>query len=98
MASVYYLIIGDIVFQVLYNLDSLIKVMLSVTIDQFAYVLTLVWAFLNNLAIVLEQMINEESVKILSWALLILIDLASESLAEDQSINETTRDRLKFTE
>lgn len=39
--------------------------MLSVSIDQLAYVLSLIRAFFDDLAVVLEQMIDEELVELL---------------------------------
>jgi hypothetical protein len=54
LASIHYFIIGNVVLQILHNLDPLVEVMLSVAVDQLAYVLSLVGAFLDDLAIVLE--------------------------------------------
>lgn len=40
---------------------------MCVAIDKFAYVLTLIWAFLDNMAVILEQVVDEELVEIGSW-------------------------------
>jgi hypothetical protein len=64
LASIHDLIITNVILKVLYYLDSKIEIMLSVAVNEFANVLALVWAFLDDVAIVLEQVINKELVEI----------------------------------
>ena len=64
LTSINCLIIADVILEVLYDLYPEIEVMLRVTIYQFAYVLTLVWALLNNMAIILEQVVYKELIEV----------------------------------
>lgn len=59
------LIIGDIVLEVLDDFDSLVQVVMGVTVDQFAHVLPLIRALLDDLAVVLEEVIDEELVELI---------------------------------
>jgi hypothetical protein len=54
-----------------------------VAIDELANVLTLVRALFNDVAIVLEEMIYEELVEILMRALVVLVYLPRQGLAEN---------------
>jgi hypothetical protein len=65
--------------------------MLRVTIYQFTYVLSLIGALFNNMAVIFEQVIDEKFVEINCWTMMIFIDLSSKSLAENQSIHEASR-------
>ena len=67
---------------------------MGVTIYQFAHVLPLVGAFLDDLAVVLEKVINEELVELICWALLILIYLSCKGLAENQGVHKAARNWL----
>lgn len=54
LTSVDDLIVRNVVFEVLDDFDSQVEIMISVTVDELAYVLSLVGTLLHNLAIVLE--------------------------------------------
>ena len=88
MASIDDFIIADVILQVLHNLDAEVQVMLGVAINQLANVLTLVRALFNDVAVVLEKMVNEELVKVSGRGVMVLIDLSREGLAEDQGVHE----------
>lgn len=62
--------------------------MLSVAINKLANILTLVWALLNDVAVVLEQMVDEELVKVSCRRVMILIYLSRQGLTEDQGVHE----------
>ena len=62
--------------------------MLGVAINQLANVLTLVRALLNDVAVVLEQMVDEELVEVSSRGVMVLIDLSRQGLTEDQGVHE----------
>lgn len=62
--------------------------MLSVAINQLANVLALVRALFNDVAVVLEQMVDEELVEVSSRGVMVLIDLSRQGLAEDQGVHE----------
>jgi hypothetical protein len=83
LAGIDYFIIINVVFQVLNDLDSHVEVVLRVAIDELANVLTLVRALFNDVAIVLEEMIYEELVEILMRALVVLVYLPRQGLAEN---------------
>ena len=83
LTSVDDLIVRNVVFEVLDDFDSQVEIMISVTVDELAYVLSLVGTLLHNLAIVLEKVIQEELVKLISWARLVLVNLSGKCLAED---------------
>jgi hypothetical protein len=72
--------------------------MLSVGENQLTHVLTLVWALLYYMAIVLEQMVDEEFVEITMRAVGVFVDLSRKGLAKDQGIHEAARDRLELPE
>jgi hypothetical protein len=76
LASVYDFIIAYVILQVLHNLDAEVQVMLSVAINELANVLTLVRALLNDVAVVLEQMVDEELVEVSCRGVMVLIDLS----------------------
>lgn len=84
------------ILKVLHDLDSQVEIMLGVAEDKFAYILTLVGAFFNDVTVILEQMINEETIEFLMGAGLVFVDFAGKSLAEDQSVHKAARDRLKL--
>jgi hypothetical protein len=88
LASIDDFIIADVILQVLHNLDAEVQVMLGVAINQLANVLTLVRALFNDVAVVLEKMVNEELVKVSGRGVMVLIDLSREGLAEDQGVHE----------
>lgn len=88
MTSIDDFIIADVILQVLHNLDAEVQVMLSVAINQLANVLTLVRALFNDVAVVLEQMVDEELVKVTSRGVMVLIDLSRQGLAEDQGVHK----------
>ena len=90
MASVYDFIIADVILQVLHNLDAEVQVMLSVAINELANVLTLVRALLNNVAVVLEQMVDEELVEVSCRGVMVLINLSRQGLTEDQGVHEAS--------
>ena len=90
MASIDDFIIADVILQVLHNLDTEVQVMLRVAINQLAYVLTLVGALLDDMAVVLEQVVDEELVKVSGRRVMVLIDLSRQGLAEDQGVHEAT--------
>ena len=64
--------------------------MLSVAINQLAYVLALVGALLDDVAVILEQVVDEELVKVCGRGVMILINLSRQGLAEDQGVHEAT--------
>jgi len=88
LASIDDFIIADVVLQVLHNLDAEVQVVLGVAINQLANVLTLVRALLNDMAVVLKQMVNEELVEVSSRGVMVLINLSRQGLAEDQGVHE----------
>ena len=88
MASIDDFIIADVILQVLHNLDTEVQVMLRMAINQLAYVLTLVGALLDDMAVVLEQVVDEELVKVSGRRVMVLIDLSRQGLAEDQGVHE----------
>jgi len=88
LARVHDLVVGDVVLEVLHDLDALVEVVARVAVDQLADVLPLVRALLHDLAVVLEQVVYEEPVELLLRALLVLVDLLRERLAEDQGVHE----------
>ena len=88
MASIDDFIIADVILQVLHNLDAEVQVMLSVAINQLANILTLVRALLNDVAVVLEQMVDEELVEVSGRGVMVLIDLSRQGLTEDQGVHE----------
>lgn len=88
MASIDDFIVADVILQVLDNLDAEVQVMLSVAINKLANILTLVWALLNDVAVVLEQMVDEELVKVSCRRVMILIYLSRQGLTEDQGVHE----------
>ena len=90
MASIDDFIIADVILQVLHNLDTEVQVMLRVAINQLAYVLTLVGALLDDVAVVLEQVVDEELVKVSGRRVMVLINLSRQGLAEDQGVHEAT--------
>jgi hypothetical protein len=90
LASVYDFIIADVILQVLHYLDAEVQVMLSVAINELANVLTLVRALLNNVAVVLEQMVDEELVEVSCWGVMVFINLSCQGLTEDQGVHEAS--------
>jgi hypothetical protein len=72
--------------------------MLSVGENQLTHVLTLVRALFYYMAIVLEQMVDEEFVEITMRTVGVFVDLSRKGLAKDQGIYEAARDRLELPE
>ena len=52
-------------------------------VNQFTNVLTLVWALLDDVAIVLEKVVDEEFVEICGRRVVVLVDFSSQGLAEN---------------
>jgi hypothetical protein len=52
-------------------------------IDKFANKLSFVWAFFNNLAIVLKEMINEKFIELLRGAVSIFIYSSCKTFTKD---------------
>ena len=90
MASIDDLIIADVILQVLHNLDAEVQVMLGVAINKLAYVLALVGALLNDVAVVLEQVVDEELVEVTGRGVMVFIDLSRQGLTEDQGVHEAS--------
>jgi hypothetical protein len=90
LASIHDFIIADVILQVLHNLNTEVQVMLSMAINQLANVLTLVRALLNDVAVVLEKMVDEELVKVTSRRVMVLINLSRQGLTEDQGVHEAS--------
>jgi hypothetical protein len=86
----------NVVFEVLHHLDPQIEIVLCVTEDELAHVLSLVRALLDDEAVVLEEVVYEEFVELGVRAVRVLVDLAGEGLAEDQGVHEAARDWLKL--
>jgi len=49
------------------------------------------------MAVIFEQVIDEEFVEINCWTMMIFIDLSSKGLAENQSIHKASRNWLEFS-
>lgn len=62
------------VLEVLHYADALVKVVLGVTEDELANVLPFVGALPDDLAVVLEQVSNEEPVEVLRRRVRVLIN------------------------
>lgn len=62
--------------------------MSTVNVDELTHILALSRAFTNNCTHVLEQMLLEELVEFLGWALNVLVQFGCETLAEYQCIGE----------
>jgi hypothetical protein len=90
LASVYDFIITDVILQVLHYFDAEVQVMLSVAINELANVLTLVRALLNDVAVVLEQMVDEEFVEVSCRGVMVFINLSRQGLTEDQGVYEAS--------
>ena len=90
MASIDDFIIADVILQVLHNLDAEVQVMLGVAINKLANVLALVGALFDDVAVVLEQVVDEELVEVSGRGVMILINLPRQGLAEDQGVHEAT--------
>jgi hypothetical protein len=98
LAGVHNFIICDVVLQVLHDLDALVEVVLRVAVDELTDELAFVGALPHYLTVVLEKMIQKEFVEVLVRRHRVLIDLSRKSLAEEQGVYETARDRLQFAE
>jgi hypothetical protein len=72
--------------------------MTSVGVDQLTHIWPLVGTLLDDLAIVLEQVVDEKLVELLSWTVLVFIHLLSQTLAEEQGVDETILLRVEFFE
>jgi hypothetical protein len=68
LAGIYNFILIDVVFEVLDDLYPEVKIVLSMSVDKLADILPLLWTLFDDLAVVLEEMANEELVEFLSWA------------------------------
>ena len=93
LACIYNLIILDMILEVLNDLDPQIEIMLSVSVYQLTHILPFIGALSHNVAVVFEQVIDEELVEEFSRAALdllaiVLVDFAGEGLAEDQRVYE----------
>ena len=98
MAGIHSLIILNVVFEVLDNLDSQVEVVLGVAENKLTYVLALIGALLNYVAVVLEKVVYEEFIELSMRAVGILIDLSGKSLAENECVDEAARDRLQLSQ
>ncbi len=67
--------------------------MSAVRENEFANLLALVWALLDQGAVVPEQVLLEELVKVVLWGVLIIIDLDGELLAEHEGVCEGALNR-----
>lgn len=68
--------------------------MTSVRVYQLAYELAFIRALLDDLAVVLEQMVQEELVELLAGTdRAVFVDLLRQGLAKDQGVGKTTRYR-----
>lgn len=63
LTRVDYLILRNMILEILDYLDSEVEIVLSMGVDQLTDVLSLVRAFLDDLAVVLEQVVDEELVE-----------------------------------
>ena len=72
--------------------------MLSMSINQFANVLSFVWALFDNLTVVLKEMVYKEFVEFFWWARIVIIDFASKNFAENQSIGKTSLNGWKLSQ
>lgn len=72
--------------------------MLSVAINELANVLTLVRALLNDVAVVLEQMVDEKFVEVSCRGVMVFINLSRQGLTEDQGVHEASCDRLELSQ
>jgi hypothetical protein len=97
LACIYDFIIANVILQVLHNLDAEVQVMLSVAINELANVLTLVRALLNDVAVVLEQMVDEKFVEVSCRGVMVFINLSRQGLTEDQGVHEASCDRLELS-
>ena len=79
------------VLEVLHDADALIKVVLGVAEDELTNVLPFIWALADDLAVVLEQVPNEEPVEVLRRRVRVLVDSSRQCLAEDQRVYEAAR-------
>lgn len=61
------------ILQILDHFDSQVQVMAGMRVEKFAHVLSLIRAFFYDVAVVFEQVIDEELVELLRRSLLILI-------------------------
>lgn len=74
LARVDNLVVSNMVLEVLHYADALVKVVLGVTEDELANVLPFVGALPDDLAVVLEQVSNEEPVEVLRRRVRVLIN------------------------
>jgi hypothetical protein len=96
LASVHHFVISDVILKVLHDFDAHIKIMLRVTVDELAYVLALVGALLDDVAVVLEQVVDKELVEIRRRRVMILVYLSCQCLTEDKGVDKTSRHRLEL--
>lgn len=78
----------NVVFEILDYLDPQIEIVLCVTEDELTHVLAFIGALLDNEAVVLEEVVYEEFIEFSVGTVRVLIDLASEGLAEDQGVHK----------
>jgi len=76
LAGVHNFLIREVVLQILHNLYPNVQVMTGVLVDQLTNVLSLVRAFLDDMTVVLEQMIEEELIELFLRTHSIIIDLS----------------------
>jgi hypothetical protein len=90
LAGVYELIAVQMALELLDNFDSDLQVVSGMGIDQLTDLLSLIWALFNHLAVVFEEVPNEEFVEIRSCRVLfaILVNLDGKHLAEDQRVSK----------
>lgn len=64
MAGVDNLLTWNILLQRFNNFDSHLKIMMAMRIDQFTHILSFLWRFSNDRAVVLEQVSHEKLVEL----------------------------------
>lgn len=62
--------------------------MASVRVEEFTHILPLIWALFDDLAVILEQVVNEKLVEFLRRRLLVFVYLSGKCFAEEQSVGK----------
>ena len=90
LARVDELITMKMSFQLLDNLNAKLKVVGGMSIDELTDLLSLIWAFFDDLAVILKKVPHEEFVEVSSSGVLItaLVNFDGEHLAEDKRIGK----------
>ena len=98
MASIDDFIFVDVVLEVLHYFNPQIEIVLGMCVDELTDVLSLVGTLLDDLTVVLEQVTEEELVELLTGTTVgtVLVYLASEDLAEYQSVCERALNGRQF--